>query len=361
MLLGLLEYVRGRGHEAIVIAPAESALHEACRERGVPTRIAEFGLSPASALRLRSLLRELRPDVVHGMSIFPVAYVRRLGLLPDRGTVPSFAEVTVDPASVLPVATKRFRGLMLRFRNAVSRTEAPRLRAIFVPSPLVELHLGELGIHGRVLTLTGMVDPERLARESEYPLELPEGRPRIGYAGFIEKLKGIDLLVRAFSEIALAYPEAVLLVAGDGPEREPLEALAQSLGIGDRVTFLGFIEPSVAPLISALDIFVSPSHTEAQSSSIVEAMALGVPCVATAAGGTPELVTDGENGVLVEPGSPHAIAQGVLRLLADPALAARIAENGHATALSPKHLLSARLDTILSEYEAAVSRAGAAV
>ncbi len=83
-----------------------------------------------------------------------------------------------------------------------------------------------VGIRGHIVAIPGVVDVERLETESQLPLPLPQGAPRIGYAGFLEELKGIGDLVTAFAQVAAEHPSAALLVAGDGPERERLIALA---------------------------------------------------------------------------------------------------------------------------------------
>jgi len=354
--MSLLSHGRAKGHEVFVIAPAESALHRACADIDVRSETAEFTLALSSIRRLRRLMRELRPEVVHGMSIFPVAFVRWLGLVPSPPRVGFCAFVTVDPTSALPVMSVRWRRPMLFVRNLVSRVEAPRLDAIFAASRSVADRLGTVGIRGRIIEASGRLDPDELAADSLMHLDVPEGGPRIGYAGYLEPLKGIDDLVTAFAEVAGSHPAAVLLIAGDGPEKDRLQGLASSLGVAGRVFFVGFLEP-VAPMLAALDLFVSPSRSEALGRSILEAMVLGVPTVCTDSGGPAEFIRDGENGLLVRPGDPIALAAAMLRLLRDPEFAARLARSGHATALDGRYLLSSTLDLVFAEYERIARRA----
>jgi glycosyltransferase involved in cell wall biosynthesis len=356
LLLGLLEHARAQGHEVCVFATPESALHKACAEIGVRSEPVEFNLAPSHVWQLRSLLRELQPDVVHGMSIFPVAFVRGLRLVPDKHAR-FFAYVSTDPTSALPVATSRFRGSMLFVRNAISRREAPRLDAIFTASKNVAEKLNMVGIRGRIVPIPGHIDADRLVADAALPLDLPQGSPRVGFVGYLEPLKGIDDLIRAFAQLVPRYPAAVLLVAGEGPDRERLLDLATSLGIADRVTLLGYLDP-VSPMLSALDVFASASHSEALGTSILEAMALGVPCVCTDSGGPAEIIRDGEDGLLVPVGDEAALAAAIERLIRDEAFASQVGERGRHAVCDGPYPISCTLETVFAEYERAARRAG---
>jgi glycosyltransferase involved in cell wall biosynthesis len=356
LLLRMIERGLLEGHDVTVLAPAASAIHAACRAINARSVPVQFSLSPSRMSGLRAALRESRPEIVHGMSIFPVAFVRRLRLLPVDGSVRYFAYVSTDPTSSLPVAAARFRRPLLFMRNAVSRAEAPRLDALFVASDTIARRLPEAGIRGRVVVIPGAVDPERLEAAARLPLDLPPERPRIGYAAFLERLKGIDDLIVAFARIATEYPTAVLLLAGDGPEEQHLRQLTAELGVAERVRFLGHLE-QIAPLLAALDLFVSPSRTEALGMSILEAMAMGVPCVCTDAGGVSDVICDGESGLVVSAGDPDALAVAMCRVLGDASLAARLAQNGHALAARPEYSLAKTLDRMFFEYAEAIDRA----
>jgi glycosyltransferase involved in cell wall biosynthesis len=128
---------------------------------------------------------------------------------------------------------------------------------------------------------------------------------------------------------AAKVPDAVFALAGDGPERPALEQLANQLGIRDRVRFLGE-RSDVAALLAACDVFVLPSLYEGLPISVLEAMAANRPVIATAIGGTDEVVIDGESGLLVPPAQPHAMASALRRLLEDGGLRSRLAAAGRA-------------------------------
>jgi glycosyltransferase involved in cell wall biosynthesis len=141
----------------------------------------------------------------------------------------------------------------------------------------------------------------------------------------------IDLLL-AMKEVLRARPEARLVLVGDGVRRPHLERCARQLGIADRCHFLGHRRDGGAILARAA-LSVSSSHAEGISNAILEAMASRRPVVATAVGGSPEIVREGVSGFLVPPGAPAALARRIVDLLADPGLRARLGEEGRAIVL----------------------------
>jgi glycosyltransferase involved in cell wall biosynthesis len=164
-------------------------------------------------------------------------------------------------------------------------------------------------------------------RELEGELRLAGLSPRIGHVGHFETHKGQRFLLQAFARLLPRRPQAVLVLVGDGPLRAALEEQARALKVQDRVRFAGLRE-EVAPAIALFDLFAMPSIQEGLGSVILDAMALGKPVCASAAGGIPEIIRDGENGVLVRAQDPVALAEGLERLLADPEGALRMAEAG---------------------------------
>jgi N-acetyl-alpha-D-glucosaminyl L-malate synthase BshA len=136
--------------------------------------------------------------------------------------------------------------------------------------------------------------------------------------------------VRAFAKITPRVP-ARLLMVGDGPDRAPAELLARELGVEDRVVFLGK-QMRVAHLLPIADVMLVPSEMESFGLAALEAMACGVPPVASRVGGLPEVVTDGEDGYLVAVGDTEALAEAALRLLEDSRLHARVAAAARRTA-----------------------------
>jgi len=140
-------------------------------------------------------------------------------------------------------------------------------------------------------------------------------RPIVLSVARLDAQKGHTYLLAAIRHV----PNAIFVLAGDGPERACLEAQADRLGIGDRVIFLGH-RNDVADLLASCDLFVLPSLYEGLPLSLLEAMAAGKPVVATSVGGTPEAVLDGETGFLVPPRDPAPLVGAIHRLLADACL-----------------------------------------
>lgn len=143
--------------------------------------------------------------------------------------------------------------------------------------------------------------------------------------GRLRHPKDFLTLVRAVALLPRRTVRA--LIVGDGPERADVEAEARRLGVEEDVVVLGN-RGDVAELLAAADAFVLPSTSEAMPMSVLEAMAAGLPVVASAVGGVPELVLDGETGLLVEPARPDALAAAIGRLAADPAARRRMGDAG---------------------------------
>ena len=139
--------------------------------------------------------------------------------------------------------------------------------------------------------------------------------------------KGHAYLLEAVAEVLKQVLQTRLLLVGDGPMRSQLEDRAKALGVADSIVFAG-LRHDVQTILSLFDLFVLPSLWEGLPMAVLEAMAAGLPVVATAVGGTPEVVVDGVTGLLVPPRDPHALAEAILRLLRDPDLRKRMGGAG---------------------------------
>ena len=156
--------------------------------------------------------------------------------------------------------------------------------------------------------------------------ELPErARPRVVSAGRLVPWKGFSGLIDAMARVRKELPEATLAIAGDGPDRESLSSYAK-VRLGDAALFTGALpHADTLGLIRDADIFVLNSTYEGLSHLLIEALSLGVPVIATDAGGNPELIEDGKNGLLVPVGDRDALAAAILHLLRTPPHAKRLA------------------------------------
>jgi glycosyltransferase involved in cell wall biosynthesis len=149
----------------------------------------------------------------------------------------------------------------------------------------------------------------------------------IGYAGRIEKVKRIDLLLEAFSLLSKRQANVHLLLAGDGDMKPALLQAAKEMGIQKSVTWLGFYR-NMPRFLAAVDIYAQSSLNEGLSLSILEAMAAGKPVVATRVGGEDEVISDGQTGLLVQPGSAQSAADALTRLVEDAPLRIRLGSQG---------------------------------
>ena len=142
------------------------------------------------------------------------------------------------------------------------------------------------------------------------------GTFRVACVGRLIFNKGPQYLVEAAPEVLGAHPETEFVFVGDGPLRPHLEERARQLGVGHRLTFLG-TRHDVAAILQTCDMLARPSLLEGMPLTVLEAMACGLPVVATPVSGTAELVRDGENGIFVRPADPAALARAILRLIED--------------------------------------------
>lgn len=166
-------------------------------------------------------------------------------------------------------------------------------------------------------------DGERVRRELGIEAEVPV----VGAVAVLRPQKALDVLLRAVAALTGKFPALRVLIAGEGPERAELEALAAELGVADRVTLLGQ-RSDVPDLLAALDMAVSSSSFEGTPLAMMEYMDAGLPVVATRVGGVPDLIDDGVHGLLVEPGDPGALAAAMGELLRDPERARAMGERG---------------------------------
>jgi len=168
-------------------------------------------------------------------------------------------------------------------------------------------------------------NPDRAA------LGLDPTRKYVACVARFHPVKDHKMLLRAFSSVASEVPDADLLLAGEGPDQGYLEELAQSLGIAERVKFLG-VRHDVPQVLAACDVFALTSISEAASLTLMEAMAAGLPSVVTDVGGNPEVVRRDVDGYLVPRGDSKACALALIRLLTDKQLAYRMGSSAKARA-----------------------------
>ncbi|MFH0729393.1 MAG: glycosyltransferase [Pseudomonadota bacterium] len=301
------------------------------------------GNSPLFIIKLARTLKSLHPDVVHtrnwsGMDGIIAAKLAGISNIVHGEHGWGIEDISgVNPKRVL---LRRLLSFGVTEFTCVSRQMVGWLNAC-------------IRVRGKRITqIYNGIDcnkfrPVISAEKHQIRAELGLGpdQPVIGIIGRLDPIKDHLSLFEAFLKIKGEFPQAVLLVAGDGPERKRLERVA-----GDNIFFLG--NRSDAPkLFAALDVFVLTSLNEGISNTILEAMANALPVVATDVGGTPEIVDDGKTGTLVFPKDIESIAGGLKKYLGHPALGWR-----HGRAGREKVTEYYSISKMVTEYEKVWSR-----
>ncbi len=274
---------------------------------------------PDSVRIIRRHLQTHRYDIVHSHG-FGTMLASYLALLGDRRTV------LINGEHGVIYADKLWQRLLQRFLFN-------RVDINFSVSALLGNHVADtFGVRrDRFLPIINGVDTELFCPRPEL-----RGRLRaelglqnafvVGTVGRLVPVKDYGTLIRAFAQLAAQQPHCRLLLVGGGPEEQSLKALAQELGLGDRVLFTGR-RSDVADLMNAFDVFALSSLTEGLSNTILEAQATGLPVVATRVGGNPEIVTEGHNGHMVATGDVAAMSAVLARLAAEPQTLQRLSQN----------------------------------
>jgi len=203
-----------------------------------------------------------------------------------------------------------------------------------------------------VQVLHNFIDPvlfDRASHTFPIPADVVRGRKVVMHISNFRAVKRVRDVVRVFAKINESVP-SVLVMIGDGPERVEAEDEARLCGVSDAVLFLGKID-AIAPLLAGAQLFLLPSDNESFGLSALEALASGVPVIGAAAGGLPEVVTDGITGALFEVGDVDAMAREGIAILADPQ---RWSAMSTAAAADARDRFS--LDAVVAQYEALYER-----
>jgi glycosyltransferase involved in cell wall biosynthesis len=189
-------------------------------------------------------------------------------------------------------------------------------------------------------------------------LQLPPAAPVAGIVAALRPEKNHPLFLAVAQRVVAQVPEAQFLIAGDGPERQRLEALSRDMGLSKTVRFLG-TRSDVPEILSLLDVFLLTSHMEANPVSILEAMSSEKPVVATRVGSVPETLLEGQTGYLVAPGDAEAMAARVIELFRNPEQAARLGRAGREHVVrqwSIQRMVEGYQDLLAGIYESKAAR-----
>ncbi len=215
------------------------------------------------------------------------------------------------------------RGLKLRLYTAVAEKLLYDFDGVLTVSPQLA---GEIKVkNGRAACIGNGVDPDELERLAaiDAPVLLPTAKPLLLYVGRLEPEKGLLDLLKAFASLK---DQAHLALIGAGPQEAELRAAVGRLGLSENVSFTGYLENPL-PLIRQATLLTLPSYTEGTPLVVLEAMALGTAVIATNVGGTPEVVDDGESGLLTPARQPDVLREAIEWLLDDAELRATMVTN----------------------------------
>ena len=301
--------------------PADHPLVALARDRGIPITQLDGRLSGLSAA-IRSLRLKLQEE--HFSVLHCHEYKTNLmGALATWG---------LSPRRPALVATVRHTepGLQMRAFQGLDSLVLHRFDRLSVPS------------HGALQELKRWTALRRVAHVIHHSVEwAPDGSPAsaapwpepsgpvVAIVGRLQAVKGHRLFLEAARHVLARRPDTRFWIVGEGELRGELATLTARLGLTDAVSFLGY-RADVAEVMRRSDVVVSASQYEAFPRNLLEALALERPVVAMAVGGVPEIVIDGETGLLVHAREPLALGSAVMRLLGDPALARRLASAGRA-------------------------------
>lgn len=332
----LTRYVRGGAQQVV-----RCLLDQLPREEFEQTLLCGPESAPDGALVIPELVREIRPrtdaaalvrmtrifakerfDVVH-------AHTYKAGVLASMaGRIAGVPAVIFTPhghifsrGANIPGVPGGLKLEMLRWITRAAQGCADRITALSTPDLEQQVAL-RLSPASKYVVVRNGIDVERFARPRQRAFD---GAPVIGAVGRLSEEKGHRYLIQAMPSVLREYPKARLIVVGYGALEGELRGRASSLGLDGAVTFTG--ERDSADMFPSFDLFVQPSLYESQGLALLEAMAAGIPTIATDVGGVSDVVRDGETGLLVPPADPEALARTIVRLAREQELGLALSRN----------------------------------
>ena len=315
----LMKGLAKRGHEVSLLCAKGSAIEKEARSSGIrvfPVRIA-FDSDPTLLLRVYRAVKQANPDVLHlhsrrGAEIFG-------GLAGRMARVPAIilSRRIDDPVKLGPLGRLKF----IKYPHKII-TISEGIRRVLIDCGIDENRI-EM-VRSAVVVEQFQLERDRSWFHSEF--SVPEDVPVIGVIAQLIERKGHRYLFEAVPDILKEFPDTQFILLGKGPMRQQLEHLASEMGIGKSVIFAGF-RADIEKILPNLDIVVHPALREGLGVSLIQAACAGRPMVASGVGGIPEIVRDGQTGLLVNPADSQAIGKCILTLLRNPDLAQKLGEN----------------------------------
>ena len=313
-LLALLKGLRQRGHQVHLVCHPETLLRKRAAENGISVHslVIRSEIGFFAFLSLIRILRKVGPDVL----AFNTPKAIFVGTLASKFT------------------SVRAKIIFRRVNFPLHKTFFSRLKytwgidCVIAISESIHLQLQMCGIPGSMIrTVYEGMDLSLYPKPAAGKMRQP-GKPAvIGTVAHLSREKGLNYLIEAAALIPGVREKMRFVIVGDGKCLQELKDLAVSKGLQDIFHFAGF-HSNTHSFMNSFDLFALPSLSEGLSSAILEAMAAGLPIVATKVGGIPELVKHGENGLLVAPANPELLAQAIERMVKNPEESERMGRRG---------------------------------
>jgi glycosyltransferase involved in cell wall biosynthesis len=316
---------------------------------GTPVyRLPILGPKPTAALSYVAAaqvhIARLRPDVIHAHELLSPASAAQLAQ--RLWKIPVVAKVLgggkngdIDKLRRRPFGKRRLAGLNRQIDTFIT------------VSSEIDNELAQVGVPlERRLFIPNGVDTERFSPVS--PGQKLQLREKLGlpgealiatFSGRLVPGKHVDRLLSAWSNLQKEFPQTLLLIIGSGGEESRLRQMS-----GENVQFIGQVE-DVTPYLQASDFFVLPSAAEGLSNALLEALAVGLPCVATSVGGTPDVIVDGVNGLLIAPDNADELRIALLKILSDISMRQRMGIQARET-IQSRYSLESTADRLAALY-----------
>jgi glycosyltransferase involved in cell wall biosynthesis len=330
--------LRALGHDAQLLSVRDSPLARRAEAAGIPVhQVGNWGRRVGAILLVRKLLAQQNFDVLHANEPHALTAAWLAGAQKKAAMVVSrrvaFPLKQGEFARARYLATQRILAISCFVRKRVLDSD--------VPADMVEVVYEGVEV-------PPMATPEMRSRARQR-WGVGEQEMLFGCVGYLVPEKGQELVVLAVPPVRAKFPGARFLFVGDGPCRPALEALVKQQGLQDRIIFAGFVE-DVPQVYAALDFFVFPALGEGLGTSLLAAMAWGLPVLAVSSGGVPEYVEDGETGLLMAQPDPSLFSAAMLRLLSGPELAKRLGANAR-IAIQKRFTADHMVDNTIHVYE----------
>lgn len=345
----LVQGLEDQGVQQTVLGPKGSVLEEHSEKKGWPfAAFARKGpLNLGIARELKGLVRSCAPDLIHAHD----AHAHTAAFLASsilRVPLPIVVHRRVD----FPVG----RHFLSRWKFDHRRVA----RVIAVSEATRRIGMDGVKEKHKWVTVHSGVDPDRIQARKDpgrlrKELGLSSDMPLVGNVAALADHKDHSTFLHAAKDLLERKGEGRFVIIGEGPERASVEEGIEDLGLEGKVFLLGYRQ-DVPELLSDFDIFLMSSKTEGLGTSLLDAMAASVPVLSTNAGGIPEIVEDGVNGVLRDVGDHRGLAQSLMKLLGDEELRGRLIANGLKTAHERSY--SRMAQEVLEVYKAVLEKHG---